>query len=171
MMSHILLNAELLKETIEFAKINWKLVNNAAFGKSMETIPGYMEVKLVTTQKKPKKMIANSRFKECRIFIKLLVTISMAKETVELNKPIYIGFNALDLSKQLMYKFHHNYLLQGYCPDKCESLFIDTDSLCYQVRTGDVYGDMLDDSAEFDTSDCDVNNFLYTSVNRRCQVR
>ena len=46
-------------------------------------------------------------------------------------------FSTFDLSKILMYGFHHNYIELKY-NSKATLLFTDTDSLCYNVRIEDI---------------------------------
>ena len=48
-----------------------------------------------------------------------------------LNKPSYIGFTVLDLSKWKMYDFHYNFIKKIF---NAELLFADTDSLTYEVK-------------------------------------
>ena len=67
-----------------------------------------------------------------------------------LNRPIYVVFCVLDLSKLLMYEFYYNYLKLKY-PD-AKLCFTDTDSLTYLIRTDDVYKDMIDNNEHFDFS-------------------
>ena len=63
-------------------RIIFKLLNNAVFGKTMENVRKYREVKLVTNEAKQTKLVANPRFKEYRIFDENLVGIHMARKTV-----------------------------------------------------------------------------------------
>ena len=58
-----------------------------------------------------------------------------------LNKPVYIGFAILEVSKTLMYDFHYNYMKNKYQND-AKLLFTDTDSLCNHIKTKDLYNDM-----------------------------
>ena len=76
----------------------------------------------------------------------------MKKPRVLLNKPIYVGMCILDLSKYLMYNFHYNFIKEKY-RDRAKLLFTDTDSLCYQIFTDDVYEDFDKYRDQFDNSD------------------
>ena len=63
------------------------------------------------------------------------------KSVLRLNKPIYVGFSILDLSKLLMYEFHYSYIDIKF-NDKLS--FTDTDCLVYEIRTDDVYEDFYE---------------------------
>ena len=53
-----------------------------------------------------------------------------------LNKPIYVRFTVLELSKLLMCDFHYNFIKKHF---DTELLFTDTDSLTYQIKSKNVY--------------------------------
>ena len=49
----------------------------------------------------------------------------MKKKSLTLNKPIYLGFTVLELSKWEMYNFHYNFMIRKF---NTRLLFTDTDS-------------------------------------------
>ena len=65
-----------------------------------------------------------------------------------MNRPIYVGFPVLDLSKLHMYNFHYNHVCVKYPRrDQLRLLFTEMDSLAYAVQTEDIYRDMAGDAA------------------------
>ena len=57
-----------------------------------------------------------------------------------LNKPIYVGFTVLDLSKWKMYDFHYNFMKMNF---DAELLLNDTGNLTYEINTGNGYEEFL----------------------------
>ena len=110
-----------------FEKDFFKLMNNSVFGKTMENIRNRVDVKLVNTKEKLRKLAAKPNFKGRKIFNENLVSVHMKKTSLTMNKPIYLGMCILDLSKTIMYDFHYNYIKLKY-GDKAKLLFTDTDS-------------------------------------------
>ena len=101
------------------------------------------------------------------IFHEDLVAIERLKIKLLLNKPIYIGMTVLDLSKMLMYDFHYRYIKERYPDGKSELLFTDTDSLCYAIKTADVYQDILEDKHLFDFSDYPITHKCFSAENKK----
>ena len=71
-----------------------------------------------------------------QIFDKNYVTIHEIKLVLALNKPIYVEFTVLELSKWLMCDFHYNFIKKHF---GAELLFTDTDSLTYEIKSENVY--------------------------------
>ena len=67
------------------------------------------------------------------------------------NKPIAVGFSILEISKFIMYSFYYDHLKVKYA-DRCTLLFTDIDSLCCEIRTDDLFADMMDSLDLYDTS-------------------
>ena len=148
-------NTKLRAQTKDpFKKDFFKLMNNSVFGKTMENIRNRVNVKLVNSAEKFKKLVAKPNYKgPPKIFNENLVSVHMKKTSLTMNKPVYLGMCILDLSKTLMFDFHYNYIKQKY-GNKAKLLFTDTDSFIYEIQTEDFYKDISGDVKDrFDTSD------------------
>ena len=152
-----------------FEKDFFKLMNNSVFGKTMENIRNRVNVKLVNTEERLKKLSAKPNYKSCKIFNENLISVHMKKTSLTMNKPVYLGMCILDLSKTIMYNFHYNYIKPKYGA-KAKLLFTDTDSLMYEIETEDFYKDISKDVKDrFDTSDYPENHpsGIPTGINKK----
>ena len=142
----------------DFEKDFFKLMNNSVFGKTMENIRNRVDIRLVNEEKQAKKLVSKPTFERRKIFCKDLAAVHMKRTKIMFDKPIYVGFCILDLSKTLMYDFHYNYIVKKY-GTKQKLLFTDTDSLAYEIKTDDFYQDINEDVPEkFDTSNYAKNH-------------
>ena len=167
MTKYITFNTDMRKRaTCDFEKGLYKLLNNSVFGKTIENTRAYMNVKIVSNDKKFAKLVGLPRYKGSSIFSEELVAVSMERATTVLNKPIYAGFVVLELAKELMYDFYYNFIVNTY-GNNAKLLGTDTDSLILEVSTNDFYKDMVLYADLFDTSDYDVNHFAYNDKNKK----
>ena len=88
------------------------------------------------------------------------------KETLKLDRPTYVGMCILDLSKTLLYDFHYDYIKKRY-NNKAKLLFTDTDSLCYEIETQDIYEELWQDRNLFDNSDYPKDSKFFDSTNKK----
>ena len=72
----------------------------------------------------------------CKKICKDYAAIHEIKPVLILNKPIYVGFTVLDLSKWKMYDFHYNFIKKNF---DAELLSTGTDSLTYEIKSKYVY--------------------------------
>ena len=84
-----------------------------------------------------------------KIFGKDQAAIHEIKPVLKLNKPVYVGFTVLDLSKWKMYDFHYNFIKKNF---DVELLFTDTDSLSYEIKSENVYEEFFKWKDLFDFS-------------------
>src|SRR5882757_6329598 len=136
----------------DFEKDFFKLMNLSVYGKTMQNVRNYQNIKLRTSDKLIKKDLSDPRLINRKIFDENLVATHMIKEKILLNQPIYVGFAILELSKELMYDFHYSFIKNQY-GSNAQLLFTDTDSLCYEIKTEDFYQDMYNNKKLFDLSD------------------
>lgn len=155
---YIDLNTKLRNQaTNEFERDCFKLKTNSVFGKTMENVDKRVDVKLVSHWENigkkggAEKLVAKPNFKDVAIFSENLVAIEMNKTYVVYDKPMYVGFTILDLSKTIMYDFFYNFLKCKY-QSNVSLLYSDTDSLILEVFTPNFYDDMKQEISRFDTS-------------------
>ena len=123
-----------------FGKDFYKLMNKSVYGKTNENLRNRVNVEVLTNREKALKRACKPSFKRSMTIRDDLVVMQCAIANLELNKPVYVGFSVLDLSKLLMYEFHYGNMLTKY--NNINLCFTDTDSLLYEIYTDDIYRDM-----------------------------
>ena len=142
----------------DFEKDFFKLMNNAVFGKTMENVRKYRDIKLVTTDEKRMELSLEPNYHKTKYFPETFVAIEIKKTEVKMNKPIYLGMSILDISKTLINKFWYDYIKPKY-GDRAKLCYMDTDSFITHIETEYFYEDIADVVEEwFDTSNYDEND-------------
>ena len=141
-------------------------MNNSVFGKTMENLRKWVDVRLVTNERKLDKLTAKPTYVSSKIFNENLMAVHKVKETLTLNRPAYMGMCIPDLSKTLMYDFHYNYMKKKY-NNRAKLLFSDTDSLTYEIKAEDIYKDFWNDKDMFDNSNYPESSPYYCNVNKK----
>ena len=99
-----------------------------------------------------------------KIFGKDYAAIHEIKPVLIINKPLYVGFTVLDLSKWNMYDFHYNFIKNNF---DAELLFTDTNSLTYEIRSEKVYEEYLKWEDLFDFSNYSKDSNIFDETNKR----
>ena len=89
----------------EFNKNFFKLMNNSLFGKTMENVRNHRDIKLVTSDKRRKRLVSEPNYHSHKNFSEYLMAIEMKKTRIKMIKPIYLGMSILDISKMIMNEF------------------------------------------------------------------
>nr|XP_022908200.1 uncharacterized protein LOC111419606 [Onthophagus taurus] len=151
-----------------FEKDFFKLMNNAVFGKTMENVDKRVDVRLVTSWEdicmktgRPKlgarSLIAKLNFKNIKTFTETFSAIQMERLHIVYDKPLYVGFTVLELSKLLMYNFFYGFLKPKY-GEGIRLCYMDTDSFTVLINSNDVYTDVKLNLNKFDTSNYSPDN-------------
>ena len=82
---------------------------NSAYGETMENLRKRINVRLVNSAKDYKKYISKPIFVSQKLFSKTVAAIDEIKPVLTPDKPIYVGFSILDLSKYSVCEFHYQY--------------------------------------------------------------
>ena len=133
-----------IKAANDFEKVFFNLMINSVYGKTMENLRKRMNVRLVNNAEDFLNYTSKPTYITRKIF-------GEDKPVLILNKPIYVGFTVLDLSKWKMYDFHYNFIKKNF---DAELLFTGTDSLTYEIKSANVYEEF------FKWKDlCDLSNY------------
>ena len=133
------MNTELRKQAKNyFEKDFLKLMSNAVFGKTMENVRKYRDIKLVTIDKKRNQLVSEPNYHATKCFPENLLAIEMKKIKVKMNKPVYLGLSVLEISNTLMYEFWYDYIKPKY-RDNAKLCYMDTDSFIINIKTEDFY--------------------------------
>ena len=147
-----------------------KLMNNAAFGKTMENVEKRRTIRLFgcwenqpTGKRGAVSFVSSGYLKRVTPFSKDFVAVELSQSIINLNKPVQLGFTVLELAKSKMYEFHYGFFKKVYPESKL--CYTDTDSLIYYVQTEDLYADLNKyvhnpqrQVEKFDTSDYHTEN-------------
>ena len=116
-------------------------MNNVVFGKTMENVRKYRDIRLVTTDKKRSKLVSEPNYHTINLISENLSIIETRRKKVKMNKPIYLGLSILEVSKLLMYEFWNDYMKPKY-GDSVKLCYMNADSFIMNIKTEDFSKDV-----------------------------
>ena len=99
-----------------------------------------------------------------KVFENNSAAIHEKKLSLTLNKPIYVGFTLLEISKWETYNCHYNLMITKF---STRLLFTDTDSFCYDLHEKNLYKKMCKYKKLFDLSNFPESSKYYCSDNKK----
>ena len=84
-----------------------------------------------------------------------------------MDKPIYLGFSVLELSKLLMYETYYDILQPYFGQENIQLLYMDTDSFVLSINTKDIIRDLKNLEDTFGFSNLDDNHELFSNKNKK----
>ena len=130
----------------------------------MENLRKRINVRLLNIEKDFLKYTSKPTYISCAIYGKDYTAIHEIKPVLILNKPIYVGFTVLDLSKWKMYDFHYNFIKKNF---DAELLFTDRDSLTYEIKSENVYEKFFKWKDLFDFSNYSKDSKFFNETNKK----
>ena len=86
---------------------------------------------------------------------------------VLIDKPIYLGFSVLELSKFLMYETYFHKFQPCFGQKNIQLHYLDTDSFVLSVNTKDIIKDLKNSKDLFDFSNLDENHEIFSNKNKK----
>ena len=109
-------------------------MNNSVFGKTMENVKNHRDFKLVTSDKRRKRLVSEPNYHSKKDFSDHLMEIETKKIRVKMTKLLHLGMSILNIIKILMYEFWYDYINQKY-GDRAKLCYTDTDSFIIYIKT------------------------------------
>jgi hypothetical protein len=132
--------------TSKFKKDYYKLKNNSLYGKTVENLRKRMDVRLCNTRSQFVSQSSKPLFRRSIIIKENLVAAVLNKETICLDRPVYIGQAVLDLSKLRMYRLQYDELekyRREFVGGSINIIAGDTDSFFLEIRNIDLKTKLL----------------------------
>ena len=164
MKKYIDFNTEKRKNADDFEKDFFKFMVNSVYRKTMENLRKRINVRLINNAKDFLKYTNRPTYITHKIFGKDYAAIHKIKSILMLNKPIYVGFTVLELSKWLMYDFHYNFIKKNF---NAKLLFTDTDSLTYEIKSENAYEEFFKWKDLLDFSNYSKDSKFFYDANKK----
>ena len=146
-----------------------KLLNNAFYGKTMENVRNRLKLKFIKKddygeiRKQQSKLTLNGihkSYENCDSY-------TFKQNEVLMDRPIYLGFSALELSRLLMYETYYDILQPYFGQEIIQLHYVDTDPFVLSLNTKDIVKDLKNLDDIFDFSNLDKNQELFSNKNRK----
>ena len=152
-----------------FEKDFYKLLNNAFYGKTMENVRNRLKIKFIKKDdhkeiiKQQSKLTFNGihkSYENCDSY-------TFKQNEVLMDKPIYLGFSVLELSKLLMYETYYDILQPYFGQENIQLHYMDYDSFVLSFETENTINDLKKLEDLFDFSNLDKNHELFSNKNKK----
>ena len=128
----------------DFEKDFYKLLNNAFYGKTLENVRNCLKIKFFKKDdykekiKQQSKLIFNGihkSYEKCDSF-------TFRENEVKMDKPIYLGFAVLELSKLLLYETYYDILQPYFGQENIHLHYVDNYAFVLGLNTKDIIKDL-----------------------------
>jgi DNA polymerase type B, organellar and viral len=157
-----------------FHSRNFKLLTNSIYGRFCMNQANWRDFMVLNNVQELKVVIGNPLFKNYSKIGENMLLVELIRPKVDQNRPIYVGFTILDVSKILLFRFVYKTLIGslsniGLSYRHLTVSYCDTDSLCFTVKNvKNIYEDLFSQFKDkLDTSDFPTTHFLFSSENHK----
>ena len=153
----------------DFEKDFYKLLNNAFYGKTMENVRNRLKIKFIKKDdyreiiKQQSKLTFNGihkSYENCDSY-------TFKQYEVLMDKPIYLGFSVLELSKLLMYETYYDILQPYFGQENNQLHYLDCEKFVLSIETQNIINNLKNLENLFDFSNLDKNHELFSNKNKK----
>ena len=153
----------------DFEKDFYKLLNNAFYGKTMENDRNRCKIeiikrddynKILRWQRKLRFNGICKSFKNCDSYLE-------KEHEILMDKPIYLGFAILELSKLHMYETYYDTLQPYFGQENLQLHYMDCDSFILSIKSANIIKNLKNLEDIFDFSNIDENHELDSEKNKK----
>ena len=157
----------------EFEKDFYELLNNAFYGKTMERVRNRLKIEFIEKYdfKKIIKQQSKLTFNGIHKSYENCDSYTFKQNEVLMDKPIFLGFALLQLSKLHMYKTNYDKLQPYFGMENKQLHHLDTEAFVLSVNTEDIIKDLKNLEDVFDFSNIDGNHELFSNKNKKVIVK
>ena len=153
----------------DFEKDFYKLLNNAFYGKTMENVRNRLGLKFFRKDEYKEILEFQSKltFNGIHKSYENCDSYSFKKNEVLMDKPIYLGFAVLELSKLHMYETYYDNIQPYFGQENIQLHYMDTDSFILSINTNDIIRDLKNLEDIFDFSNLNAKHELFSNKNKK----
>ena len=153
----------------DFEKDFYKLLNNAFYGKTMENVRNRLKIKPVKKDdyKDIIKLQSKLTFNGIHKSYENCFFYTFKQNDVLMDKPIYLCFSVLELSKLLMYETYYDKLQPYFGQENINPHYMDTDSFILILNTKNIMKDLKNLEDMFVFSNLNENHELFRNKNKK----
>ena len=133
-----------IKAKNDFENDFYKLLNNAFYGKTMENVRNRLRLECFEKDDVQNIIKQHSKLTFNRIHksYENCDSYTFRKNQVFMDKPIYLGFAVLELSKLHMYETFYDIIQPYFAQENIHLHYIDTDAFVLSMNTKDIIKDL-----------------------------
>ena len=153
----------------DFEKDFYKLLKNAFYGKTMENVRNRLKIKFVKKDdyREIIKQQSKQTFNGIHKSYENCDSYTFRENEVKMDKPIYLGFSVIELSKLLMYENYYDILHQYFGQENIHLHYVVTDAFVLNLNTKDIIKDLKNLEHTFDFSNLDKNHELFSKKKQK----
>ena len=153
----------------EFEKDFYMLLNNAFYGKTMENVRNRIKVKVIRQgdTNKIRKQQCKLTFNGIHKSYEKYDSYTFKQNEVLMDKPIYLGFSVLELSKLLMFETYYDKLQPYFGQKIIQLLYMDCDSFVLSIETQNIIPDLKKLEDLFDFSNLKKNHEMFSNRSKK----